>query len=160
MAYVDIGQRLHDVVRSTLVAGLIYSSPSWWGFAGAADRVRLQAVLTRIGQLGYLPEGAPSIEQICTKADKALFASVCHNPDHVLSRLLPLKKESVHALRPRVHNRVLPEAGDRMRRTFRTRMLYSDYRIYSPISRFKYKSKCNFGGKIAFKINGSHISRI
>src|SRR6218665_393069 len=32
------GQRLHDVVRSTLVAGLIYSSPSWWGFAGAADR--------------------------------------------------------------------------------------------------------------------------
>src|SRR6218665_2400226 len=44
------GQRLHNVVRSTLVAGLIYSSPSWWGFAGAADRVRLQAVLTRIGR--------------------------------------------------------------------------------------------------------------
>jgi len=121
------GQRLHDVVRSTLVAGLTYSSPSWWGFAGAADRVRLQAVLTRIGRLGYLPEDTPSIEQICSKADKALFASVCHNPEHVLSHLLPPKKESVHALRPRVHDRVLPEADDRMRRTFLTRMLYSDY---------------------------------
>src|SRR6218665_598278 len=108
---------------------IIYSSPSWWGFAGAADRVRLQAVLTRIGRLGYLPDDAPSIEQICSKADKALFASVCHNPDHVLSHLLPPKKESVHALRPRVHDRVLPEADDRMRRTFLTRMLhvYSDY---------------------------------
>src|SRR6218665_3843253 len=111
----------------TLVAGLIYPSPSWWGFAGAADRVRLQAVLTRIGRLGYLPEDAPSIEQICSKADKVLFASVCHNPDHVLSHRLPPKKESVHALRPRVHDRVLPEADKRMRRKFLTRMLYSDY---------------------------------
>src|SRR6218665_1210585 len=93
------GQRVHDVVRSTLVAGLIYSSPSWWGFAGAADRVRLQALLMRIGRLRYLPEDAPSIEQVCSKADKALFASVCHNPDHALSHLLPPKKESVHALR-------------------------------------------------------------
>ena len=70
----------------------------------------------------------PSIEQICSKADKALFASVCHNPDHMLSHLLPPKKESVHALRPRVHDRVLPEAyttgcGE----LFLTRMLYSDY---------------------------------
>ena len=34
---------------------------------------------------------------------------------------------TVHALRPRVHDRVLPETDDRMRRTFLTRMLYSDY---------------------------------
>ena len=122
------GQRLHDVVRSTLVAGLTYSSPSWWGFAGAAGRVcSLQAVLTRIGRLGYLPEDTPFIEQICSKADKALFASVCHNPDYVLSHLLPPKKEPVHALRPRVHDRVFPEADNRMPRTFLTRMLYSDY---------------------------------
>src|SRR6218665_1492687 len=33
----------------------------------------------------------------------------------------------------------------------------SIYRIYSAISRFKYKSKCNFWRKIAFKINSSHI---
>src|SRR6218665_1519413 len=119
------GQRLHDVMKSTLVAGLIYSLPSWWGFAGAADRVRLQAVLARIGRLGYLPEDAPSIEQICSKAEQTLFASVCgvcHNPDHVLSHLLPQKKESVHALRPRVHDSVLLEADDRMRRTFLTRI--------------------------------------
>ena len=32
-------------------------------------------------------EDAPSIEQICSRADKALFALVDHNPDHVLSHL-------------------------------------------------------------------------
>jgi len=82
---------------------------------------------TAIGRLGYLPEDAPSIEQICSKADKELFASVCHNPGHVFSDLLPPKKESVHTLRPRVHDRVLPGADDRIHRTFLTRMLYSDY---------------------------------
>jgi len=35
-----------------------------------------------------------------------LFASACHNPDHVLSHRWPPKKEWVHALRPRVHDRV------------------------------------------------------
>jgi len=40
---------------------------------------------------GYHPEDAPSIEQICSKADKALFALVCYNPDHVLSEFLPPK---------------------------------------------------------------------
>src|SRR6218665_1960319 len=32
----------------------------------------------------------------------------------------------------------------------------SIYRIYSPISRFKYKPKCNCLRKIASKINGFH----
>jgi len=35
--YILLGGR-DDVVRSTLVAELIYSSPYWWVFAGAADR--------------------------------------------------------------------------------------------------------------------------
>jgi len=73
-----------------------------------------------------MPVDAPSIEQTCSKADKALFASVGHNPDHVLYLLLPPKKESVHALLPRVHDIVLPGTDDRMRRppsTFLTRML-------------------------------------
>ena len=109
--------------HGTLWISESYRSARWTAW----NRARLQAVLTRIGRLGYLPEDAPSIEQICSKADKALFASVCHNSDHVLSHLLPPKKESMHALRPRVHDRVLPEADDRMRRTFLTRMLYSDY---------------------------------
>src|SRR6218665_92517 len=89
---------------------------------------RLQGVLTRIGRLqGYLSEDAPSIQHFCSKADKALFASVCHNPDHVLADLLAPKTESVHALRPRVRDRVPLEADNRMHRTFLTRVLCSDY---------------------------------
>jgi len=74
-------------------------------------------MLMRIGQLGYLPEDAPSnasIEQICSSSDEALFASVGHNPDHVLPHLLSLRKEYVHALQPRVRGKVLSEADDRM----------------------------------------------
>ena len=43
------------------------------------------------------PEEALSIEQICSSADNELFASVNHNPDHVMSDFLPMRKESVHA---------------------------------------------------------------
>src|SRR6218665_3472664 len=69
--------------------------------------------------------------------------TACHNPDHVLSHLLPPKKESVHALRPRVHDIhvVLSEADDRMRRTFLTRMLYSDYFKVKVKSKFPYSNK-------------------
>jgi len=64
----------------------------------------------------------PSIEQICSRADKALFASVDLNPLHVMSHFFPPRRRSVHALRPRVHDRVLLEANDRMHRTFLNRM--------------------------------------
>ena len=32
------GNRLHDVVRSTTVARMLYSSPAWWGFANEGRR--------------------------------------------------------------------------------------------------------------------------
>jgi len=47
----------------------------------------------------FLKINHPSSRSICSKADKALFAWVCHKPDHVLSDLLPPKTELVHALR-------------------------------------------------------------
>jgi len=37
--------------------------------------------------------------------------------------------------------------------------VWRTYRIYATTSRFKNKSKCNFGEKIATKIDGSNISR-
>ena len=49
------GQRLHDVVRSTIVAGLLYSSASWWGSVSASERRRLQVILNRLCRLGYIP---------------------------------------------------------------------------------------------------------
>jgi len=81
----------------------------------------------------------PSIEQICSRAGKALFASVGHNQDHLLSP----KKESVHALRPtcKVHDR-----DNMMRRTFLTRMLFCDYSCYECILRLlpcMYNDVCN-----------------
>src|SRR6218665_2805323 len=76
------GQRLHDVMRSTLVAGLIYSLPSWWGFAGAADRVKLQAVLTRICRLGYCGERRPSA--VCSRVGVGFTLSLRLEPSESL----------------------------------------------------------------------------
>jgi len=36
---------LHDIVRMTTVAHLLYASPAWWGFAGQQVHNRLQSVM-------------------------------------------------------------------------------------------------------------------
>jgi len=43
----------------------------------------------------------------CHVRETSLFtgAKVDHNPDHMMFHSLPLRKQSVHALRPRVHDR-------------------------------------------------------
>jgi len=53
-------KRLHDVVRSTIVAGLLYSSASWWGFVSASERRRLQAILNQLCRLRYLQGYTPA----------------------------------------------------------------------------------------------------
>jgi len=59
----------------------------------------------------------------------------------------PFASEARFSARPatyRVHNRVLPEADDRMRRTFHTRMLYSDYScLWMYITLYAYNDGCN-----------------
>jgi len=42
------GNRLHDVVRSTTLAQLLYASPSWWGFTTVGERERMTALVVII----------------------------------------------------------------------------------------------------------------
>jgi len=44
---------LHAVFQATVIGKLSYASPSWWGFANAADKARLEAFLVRSVRLGY-----------------------------------------------------------------------------------------------------------
>ena len=52
------GRSLNTVCKSTLLSSLAYASPSWWGFASAEDRARLESVIKkamRWGVRGMIP---------------------------------------------------------------------------------------------------------
>ena len=83
------GNRLHDVVRSTIVARMLYSSPAWWGFVNLGERERLNSILRKLIKHGFLPSQSLTFEEICVKADRSLFSTILSDPGHVLHGLLP-----------------------------------------------------------------------
>ena len=46
---------IQQVYKSVVVAKLLYASPAWWGFASAADRQRVEALLRRGVRSGLYP---------------------------------------------------------------------------------------------------------
>jgi len=118
------GNRLHDVVRSTTLAQLLYCSPVWWGFTNAGDRERITGLINKLIRQGYLPTLTPSIEELCAKADVALFSAILSDPGHVLHALLPPIHQTGYSLRPRLHNHTIPRSDPLTRKGFITRMLY------------------------------------
>ena len=82
-------QSIFDVCAATIVARLTYCINAWWGYANAADRQRLQAVLNRAISCGYYDPSSLSIDQIAINRSMKLFHTVLTNPFHVLHQLLP-----------------------------------------------------------------------
>jgi len=102
---------IQAVFRSVILSRLLYSSPAWWGFAGAQDRQKVYSFLRRSARIGFYSTDFASFADLCTQADENLFNKVLHNPDHVLHRLLPPVAHTSHnyVLRPRAHDRSLPD---------------------------------------------------
>ena len=119
------GVRLQDIVRATTMARILYASPAWFGFTNEMQRTRINAVIKKFIRYGYLPKDQLQFETLNDKADSNLFLSTLHNPGHVLHNLLPPVKITNYSLRPRKHNRIIPQAGNFQRRGFIFRMLYS-----------------------------------
>jgi len=81
---------LQLVFRSTALAKLFYDSRTWWGFANASEKNRLEAFLRRAGKSGYYTNGSlPSVAALCEQADEQLFHSIKYIPTHLLRPLLP-----------------------------------------------------------------------
>ena len=98
------GTCLHDVVRATLLARLLYASPAWYGFAHAGQRARFNAIIQKLIRLKFLPADQLTFKDLCDRADSSLFSSVLYDPSHVLGNLLPPIKVTTYSLRPRAHN--------------------------------------------------------
>ena len=121
------GQQLWDVTTQTLVARMLYASPVWWGFIDAGSRDEIEAVIRRLIRLNYLPSEFGLFEEMCRKADTALFSAVLTDSTHVLNHLLPPVKDVGYNLRPRTHDRCLPgRLSSLQKKNFLNRLLFLD----------------------------------
>jgi len=80
---------VHIIFESVVVAKLVYAASSWWGFATADDRKRLQAVIRRGIRSGLCEQHRKTVEELVEEADDKLFTNVMYNKQHVLHSTLP-----------------------------------------------------------------------
>ena len=104
------GDKLHEVVRATTLARLLYASPAWSGFVNAEQKSRINSIIKKLVRCRFLPSSQLTFEDLSNDADKRLFAVILRNPSHVLYNFLPPVKNNSYNLRVRAHNRILPES--------------------------------------------------
>src|SRR6218665_693138 len=56
---------LHEVLRSTTLGHLIYAASAWWGFASAADKVRIDRFISGTITLLMLLPWLPTLRTVC-----------------------------------------------------------------------------------------------
>jgi len=66
---------VHIIFKSVVVAKLVYAASSWWGFATADDRKRLQAVIRRGIRSGLCEQHHKTVEELVEEADDKLFTN-------------------------------------------------------------------------------------
>jgi len=121
-------EAVHRVYSSIIIGKLLYAVSSWWGFASAADRQRLQALLQRGIRSGLCSPETPNLTELAESVDDTLLQRIMHNPYHVLYHLLPERSELVYNIRLRHHDRQLSSISGQLRkRNFIYRMLFKDY---------------------------------
>src|SRR6218665_2601730 len=86
-------QKLHEVTRATTLNSLLYASPTWWGFASARDRERLERLVNKLRKGRYLHQDLPPLYALVAEADSLLFSAIETRADHVLSHLLPPERK-------------------------------------------------------------------
>ena len=116
---------IFTITQSLVLSRLTYASPAWWGFTNSSDKARLEAVMHRAVRWGLYDSKAPTLSDICERADDRLFNSLLTNPTHALQTILPAVKSQPYNLRKRTHNLTLPKKDHPLiEKNFICRMLY------------------------------------
>ena len=102
------GPLLWEVTRATFIARLTNASQAWWGLLDAQGRGRLEGVLKKAMNGGFLPKTHPAFAQICDSADERMFGEILRNPGHIPHHLLPPINQAKSRLRTRAHDRAMP----------------------------------------------------
>jgi len=82
------------VLKSVVIAKLVYAASSWWGYTAADDRKRLQAVIRRGIRSGLCEQQHKIVEETVEDADEQLFNNIIYNKLHVLNHILPGTKDT------------------------------------------------------------------
>jgi len=72
-----------------VIGKLTYAASVWYGYASAADRQRLEAVLRRAMRTGLCSNDELTLVELVDRADDDLFEKVLNNPHRVLRNVLP-----------------------------------------------------------------------
>jgi len=70
---------MNNVLRSTVLAKVLYCASSWSGFCSEADRERFDVFVRRCKRLHYSDEDISAVEETFVNADVALFSRVAGN---------------------------------------------------------------------------------
>ena len=79
----------HHLQVSRRCEARVYAASSWWGFATADDRKRLQAVIRRGIGSGLCEQHHKTVEELVEEPGDKLFTNVTYNKQHVLHSTLP-----------------------------------------------------------------------
>jgi len=118
------------VFRCVVVAKLTYAANAWWGFATAADRQRVGAVIRRGVRSGLCRSDILTAAELIEGMDDNLFQRILWDKNHILHALLPDRRRSLeymYELRPRSHDRELvPKVNSLTESNFLIRQLYKN----------------------------------
>ena len=102
---------LHDVFRATVVSKITYCSPAWSGMCSAADRARHSRLgFNRCKRLGFCDKDLPSVPELFSNADDALFERINTNSQHVLQRYLLDRSNPHYSLMERSHKSLITKS--------------------------------------------------
>jgi len=111
------GQALCDFTQATLVAQLLYASPTWSGsgFIKADEKAKLQSILNKTVHYGFLTN-YKLVEYLFESSDTTLLSAILRCPGHVLHPLLPPLRTTGYHLRKRSHGLKLSPVQSSLKR--------------------------------------------
>jgi len=87
------------VFQAPVITRLSYASSTWWGFASAGDKARLEVFVSHSVRLRYRAASSPTLKLIYAEADKRLFNRINSNSRHLLHALRPPTQDNHYELR-------------------------------------------------------------
>ena len=99
---------LYADMLTPIVSKLTYAAPAWIGFTTRDELDRLDSFLKKSTRFSFAPPDQKSFRELVEVQDEKLFQTIISNPNHVLYKLLPPKRQTSYNLRQRTHDFIVP----------------------------------------------------
>ena len=118
---------VQTVFQAVIVSKLTYAAAAWIGFTTRDELDRLDTFLKKSVRFSFAPPEQKSFRELVEVQEEKLFQTIISNPDHVLYKLLPPKRQTSYNLRQRTHNFIIPARQTKLRDSnFIPRMLHKN----------------------------------